>query len=140
MSRTSSQLSRFAETIWAAASFRRPFTPRKWPGWATAALGLSQKILPWEERIRFFYHVVREMGGDPALLASLVESSLFSVALIVAGLTYVIFIGEPEQGVQRHPWWPYIGWSVFGLCLTAMIVTAGYGAIGGRTLASSRQT
>jgi hypothetical protein len=120
---------RFAQTMWAAASFRRPFIPRKWPGWATVALGLSERLLPWEDRVRFFYDVVREMGGDIGTVASLIESSIFSVVLVLAGLAYVIFVGEPEKGVQRHPWWPYIGWSVFGLCFTAMIVTAGYGAI-----------
>jgi hypothetical protein len=124
----SMRLLRYLLAVWAAlrtrireAVFTRPFTIRKLPGWLGILLGAISRLASQEERIRQAYHLVREMGGEPEAIVTIIQSPLFSVALVIAGVTYLIFVGEPQQGTQRHPAWPIIGYSVAGICLTAMI-------------------
>jgi hypothetical protein len=53
------------------------------------------------------------------------------VGLLVLGLgiLYLVFIGEPEKGVQRHHWWPYVGWAIFAFAAITVILAGGYGAL-----------
>jgi hypothetical protein len=62
------------------------------------------------------------------MVASLISSSFFSFGLIVAGVAYTIFVGEPKSGTQRHAWWPYVAASVFAVCFAMMGSVALYGA------------
>lgn len=98
-------------------------------------LGLLGQLVHWGwlsldifGRLDLLWRVVESMGGTPALIASIVSSWQFSFALIAIGLIYTVFVGEPEQGVQRHTWWPYVAASIFFICLTAMGLLAIYGA------------
>lgn len=59
----------------------------------------------------------------------MIGSPYFSVGLAIAGILWLAFVGEPRRGIQRHHWLPYLGWSVFAVCLTAIVITAGWGAI-----------
>ena len=111
------------------AVFERPFAFRKWPGWAVIVLGFGERAALYEERIREAFHIVRDMGAEPEAIVSALESPWFSAALVIAGVGYLIFVGEPREGVQRHPWWPYVGWSVFAFCLTAIVLVPTVGAI-----------
>ena len=60
-------------------------------------------------------------------MISILNSSAVSIMLLVSGIAYLIFVGQPEKGVQRHPFWPYLTWSIFGLCFAATIVVASVG-------------
>jgi hypothetical protein len=107
---------------------------RKVWGLALTALGLLGQLIHfgWLSldvlgRLDVFWHVVESMGGSPALIASIVSSWKFSVGLIVAGLLYLIFVGEPKAGVKRHPSLPYLAASVFFICLFTMATVAIYG-------------
>jgi len=44
-------------------------------------------------------------------------------------VSYVIFVGEPEKGIQRHHWWPYVGWLIFAASFVTIVAVTGYGAI-----------
>jgi hypothetical protein len=90
---------------------------------------ICTRFIEREEHIRHAYHFMHEMGGEPEMIATLVESPWFSFGLVAAGVTYLIFVGEPKEGVQRHPWWPIVGWSIFSLCLLGIVSVIGYGSI-----------
>jgi hypothetical protein len=112
-----------------ASALVRAFRPRKLPGWFISILGLIERLLLWDDRIRLAYDATRELGGEPALLVNTLLSPWTGMAMIAAGLAYVVFVGEPEHGVQRHRWWPMVGWSVFALCATWIIIALGYGLL-----------
>jgi hypothetical protein len=96
---------------------------------ALTVLGLGWKFLDVGGRLDLLSRIVEGMGGSPAMVASTVSSIWFSIALVICGVAYIVFVGEPEKGVQRQAFWPYLGWIVFGLCFTAMVATVSYGAI-----------
>jgi hypothetical protein len=104
--------------------------------WATALtiLGLCGQLLHWGwlsldvfGRLDVGWRVVETMGGTPALAASVISSWPFSLALMVVGLAYLIFVGEPKAGVQRHPALPYLAAAVLFICVAGIISIAVYG-------------
>jgi len=109
------------------AGIARPFAGRKLPGWVGIALGVAERWALQEERIRSTFDLVRDVGGEPAMLVSVLESPLFSVGLIAGGVGYLIFAGEPSPGAVRHPWWTIVGWSVVTVCIAAVLLVFGYG-------------
>ena len=111
-------------------SFRRIWGP------ALTLLGLLVQAVHWGwtsldvlGRLDVLWPIVETMGGSPAMIASVISSWQFSLALIVAGIGYTVFVGEPEAGTQRHAWWPYVAASVFIICVAAMASVAMYGAL-----------
>jgi hypothetical protein len=69
------------------------------------------------------------MGGDPEVIVGIVESLWFSVALVAAGVFYLIFVGEPERGVRRHPAWSAAAWTALALVLGMLAFAPVYGSI-----------
>jgi hypothetical protein len=102
----------------------------KWPGWSFIILGILTWIPDWKSRLDFWVEIAHNSGGGLISLgATAISSPFFSPALIVTGLAYLALVGEPRRGIQRHPWWPYIGWIAFGLCATAIFVTSVVGYV-----------
>jgi hypothetical protein len=79
-------------------------------------------------RLDLFRHVAESVGGTPAMLAAVVSSIWTSVALIAGGIGYIVFVGEPKQGVQRHYLLPYVGWALFVIACLSMMGVIGEGA------------
>jgi hypothetical protein len=114
--------------------FRSLFSWRKI--WATAitALGLFGQLIHWGwvsldilGRLDVGWRIVETMGGTAALAATVLSSWQFSLGLIVIGLSYLIFVGEPDAGANRHPSLPYLAASVLFVCIAAMGSIAIYG-------------
>lgn len=103
--------------------------PVKLPGWAVIAVAVIEFVPDWKSRIDFWLDVAKTTGGYLAMAATVVASPYFSPSLIAAGLAWIVFVGESPVGVQRHYWLRYVGWIAFTICLTVMVVTAGYGAL-----------
>jgi hypothetical protein len=110
------------------------FSWRKIWGLGIMLLGLPGQLIHWGwvsldflGRVDVFWHIVESMGGSRALVANFISSWQFSLGLIVVGLLYLIFVGEPRAGVQRHPSLPYVAASIFLICLTTMASVAVYG-------------
>jgi hypothetical protein len=102
----------------------------KWPGWGFIILGTITWVPDWKSRLDFWLDIARSTsGGLIAMGARIFASPFFSPTLIVIGLVYLGLVGEPRRGVQRHPWWPYVGWIAFGLCVTAIFVTGVVGYV-----------
>jgi hypothetical protein len=80
-------------------------------------------------RLDVSLHIVEAMGGTKAMIASAMTTPFFGLALVLGGVAYTVFVGEPKKGVQGHPFWPYVGWAVFAVCLTAMILVPLYGGV-----------
>ena len=96
----------------------------KWPGWSFIILGIITWVPDWKARLDFWVDIAHNSGaGLIAMIATVMASRYLSPALIAIGLVYLGVVGEPRRGVQRHPWWPYVGWIAFGLCATAIFVT-----------------
>ncbi len=109
-------------------NWRSLFTWRKLPGHALWVLGLGWKGLDILGHFDMAQRVVEAMGGTPAMIASVLSSTWTSVALVVAGIGYIVLVGEPEKGVQRHHWWPYVGWAIFAFSVASMVSVVIYGA------------
>jgi hypothetical protein len=111
--------------------YRRLFARRKWPGWASIGLGglpYPLRLFRLGEDIDFAINTVRSLGGELGLVATILASPFFALALIAYGVGHLLFVGEPQRAL-RHQAWTYLSWAIFGVCLTAMIITAGWGAI-----------
>jgi hypothetical protein len=78
-------------------------------------------------RLDVLWRIVESMGGSVALVVSIISSWEFGLALIVVGVTYTVFVGEPQAGVQRHPALPYVAASVFAICAALLGGFAIYG-------------
>jgi hypothetical protein len=88
----------------------------------------SSRIFHLWEDLDFAFNALRSMGGEFGVITAVVTSPFFAIGLVLYGVLHLIFVGEPSR-VLRHQVWTYIGWSIFSVCLTAIIVTAGWGAL-----------
>jgi hypothetical protein len=112
-----------------AAVVSRPFLPRKLPAWVSIALGFFTRFAGHEERIRHLYDVTREMGGDPEIIVGIIESVWFSVILVAGGVLYLIFVGESDKSIRRHPAWPVVAWSILSIFILSVAFVPLYGAL-----------
>jgi hypothetical protein len=118
------------------ASLRSAFSPRKWPGYALTLLGLGQTFVHygWDVlhiggRLDVLWRVAESLGATTALVTSVILWPWTGIILIVSGVLYVVFVGEPTIGVQRHHWWPYVGWAIVAFVFVSMALPALYGAL-----------
>jgi hypothetical protein len=98
-------------------------TAPKLPAWAVIALLVLQQIPDWKSRYDFWLAAAKSLGGAPAMIASTIGSPYFGLIAGVTAAAYIVLVGEPKKSTQRHHWWPYIGWSIFGILLTVVVVT-----------------
>jgi hypothetical protein len=113
--------------VWLARAKTMINQPIKLPGWAALLLFIYTIIPDTVSRISFWIETAKTTGGYVAYAAAIVSSPYFGPALLAAGLAWILFVGEPAKGVQRHHWMRYVGWAVIAICVTAIIVTATYG-------------
>lgn len=92
-------------------------------------LWIVTEIPDWKSRLDFWLEAARRAGDYTSGAAAMIGSPYFGIGLVAAGISWLIFVGEPQRGVQRHNWLPYLGWSIVALCFTAIVVTSGWGAI-----------
>jgi hypothetical protein len=98
-------------------------TAPKIPAWLVIILLVLKEVPDWKSRYDFWLAAAASLGGIPGMIASVIGSGYFAPIAAITAAAYIILIGEPKKGVQRHHWWPYIGWSVFGALVTVMVVT-----------------
>jgi hypothetical protein len=98
----------------------------KWPGWSFIVLAIVTGPPNWFG-VYDFWIIQGRLEGVLGISTSIVLSPLFTAVLTVVGLTYLMFVGEPKRGVQRHPALPYIAWAIAAVCAAAVVTTLGYG-------------
>jgi hypothetical protein len=111
--------------------YKRLFAHWKWPGWGAIGLGslpLPLRVFRLGEDIDFAVTLLRSIGSELGTIAAIVASPFFAVGLIAYGVAHLLLVGEPKQAFRSHAW-VYAGWVIFGLCFTAIVFTAGWGAI-----------
>jgi hypothetical protein len=102
--------------------------PIKLPGWAAIIFAIFVFFPDWHARVDFWLHVAKAAGGRVGLVAAAITSPYFSPALAFVGVLWILFVGEPKS-VQRRHWLRYVGWSVFLICVTTVVLVGAYGAI-----------
>jgi hypothetical protein len=112
-----------------ARRLRAAFTARKIPAWVFILYAIFREIPDFDSRIRFWLETTKYMGGYTGTVAAVLASPYFAPGLAGAAVLYLIFVGEPKKGVQRHSFWPYAAWIVLIICVGALALTAGWGAI-----------
>jgi len=98
-------------------------TAPKIPAWLVIALLGLKEIPDWKSRYDFWVGAAKSLGGIPGMIASVIGSGYFAPIAGITAAAYIILVGEPKKTIQRHYWWPYIGWSVFGTLVTVMVIT-----------------
>jgi hypothetical protein len=86
----------------------------KLPGWLFLLLAIIMAIPDWKSRYEFWLEVAKSSGGQLAMVANVLAWPYFSPALAIAGVLYLLLVGQPKKGVQRHPLIPIIGWVILG--------------------------
>jgi hypothetical protein len=109
--------------------WQRIVSRRKLPWWAWIALAIVREVPDWFHRADFWSATAARLEGKLGVLPSIVGSPYFSIGMIMIGLSYIIFVGEPKKDVQPRPWWPYIGWISFGILALAILVVAEAGVV-----------
>lgn len=112
--------------------WRRPLrlvSKPKMPGWTVLLLLALREIPDWKGRIDFWLDTAKDAGGYAGMAAQVINSPYFSLGMAGAGVLWLAFAGEPRRGVQRHIWFPYLGWTIAGLLFTAIALTSGWGAL-----------
>jgi len=109
---------------------------RRLTGIAVTLLGVALGALHWgwialdyAGRLLLLWQVAESLGGTPAMVARVLSSWEFALALIVIGLAYTIFVGEPKSGVVRHPSLPYLALALLIVCIASIAGLSIYGAI-----------
>jgi hypothetical protein len=97
--------------------------------WLLILWAIFREVPDWNHRIDFWLDVAKQAGGASGTIARIVQSGYFSLGLVVAAVAYLIFVGEPQAGVQRHRWWRYIGWGTAALVAGTTIWAAWWGYV-----------
>lgn len=104
------------------------------PGWAIIILGILWEIFigvpEVHHAIEFWLGTAEHMGGYMARIAATITSPWFGVGLLVFGVGYLFFVGEPRWQI-RHPLAPLFGWTVVEVAVLAFVFVmgAGYAAV-----------
>jgi hypothetical protein len=74
----------------------------------------------WYEHKETAAAIFKDAGGEYPMLIAIAEQWWFSLALIVIGLVYGIFV-ENSDHVKKHPWIPYIA-TVSVICAAIIMI------------------
>jgi hypothetical protein len=81
----------------------------KVPAWMFFVLGILLRVPDLFDATNFWIEAVKAMGGKVGLIASVIDSPWFSIALILVGIAWLYFVGESPRPVRR-PVLPLLGW------------------------------
>ena len=102
---------------------------RRWkvPGWL-AFIYVALSLIPdVSSRINFWLDAAKVGGAYMTTAATILSFPYFNGGLLVFGLLWLLFVGEPIRGVQRHPWLQVAGWAIFVFFVSTVVLVAGYG-------------
>jgi hypothetical protein len=94
MAEENSQLRSDPSRAW----LKRMFGWWKWPGYSTAGLGIL-RLFHFSEDVDFALKLLRAFGGELGMIATIVASPFFSIAMVGYGVLHLLFVGN--QSKQR---------------------------------------
>ena len=106
-----------------SARLRRTFNRRRLPGWVYFVLGAIIQVPDWSSRAAFWRDTADHFG-IVGMIPFAFGSLYFGPALMVIGIGYVMLVGEPNKGVLRAHWWPYVGWTTASVLFVAVLMSA----------------
>lgn len=106
---------------------KRLFTPIKIPAWALILYAIFSQIPDFFSRIQWWIESVGSTRSYIGLVTSMIASPYFSAALVIIGVLWLLFVGEPKVGVLRSYCWLYVGWSMVALLVIAVIISCTFG-------------
>jgi len=104
------------------ADIKKLFAPIKLPGLIWFVLGLVTRLPDWLSDLDFWNRAAARFGGGLAVLSLVVGSPFFGGGLMVAGISYLLLVGEPKRTV-RSVWWVRIGWIVTAILFLSVCGT-----------------
>jgi hypothetical protein len=103
------------------------------PAWLTILLAIYIGIPDWNSRNEFWLSVAKSSGGPMSIIASIFLWKYFAPTLSVVAIIYLVLVNRrtaPSIGPpSQHPVAAVMAWGTFTVCLLALLITAGYGAI-----------
>lgn len=115
------------EPLRAPHSYKRLFGWWKWPGYSTAGLGVI-RLFHLSEDVDYALSILRSLGGDIGMIATIVTSPFFGIAMVGCGVLHLLFVGEPKQTTRNYAW-VYVGWVIFAICFVTIIGSVSYGLV-----------
>jgi hypothetical protein len=104
------------------------------PGWTIIVLGFLWEVFILVPEVRhaieFWLGAAEYVGGGVPRIVAALTSPWFGVGLLVFGVGYLVFVGEPRWQI-RHPLVPILGWVVVGVIALTFwsVLVAGYVAV-----------
>jgi hypothetical protein len=102
-------------------------TPIKIPAWLVIGFGAYRGIPDLFSETEWWIDAARDASGAIGPAAMLIASPYFGPALVLVGVLWLIFVGEPQKGILRAHWWLYVGWAGVGLLFVGVLMTATFG-------------
>jgi hypothetical protein len=93
----------------------RMFRRIKLPGWMLVVSGIIVDFLVWRDVVQFVAAQVRQLGQWVAVVTLVFGSPVFGSILVLSGVLYLIFVGEPKEHVLRSRLWSYLAWTTVGV-------------------------
>jgi hypothetical protein len=97
------------------------------PGWAMLILAIVIGVPDRKSRYEFWLATAQSTGSRIAMFAPILGHPYFPGVLAFVGIIYLVIVGFPGEGVIRHKWLPFAAWATLAVCVSVMIVTAGFG-------------
>jgi hypothetical protein len=99
----------------------RLFRRAKIPAWVLIGYGLVIDLLALNEVVRIMALQLQQVGQWAAVAMLILGSPYLGTVLVMAGILYLIFVGEPKSPLRSRAW-PYIAYSTVLLLIASTLI------------------
>lgn len=87
-----------------AEKYLRPlFRKYKIPGWLFVSYWVILTIPDIKSRLDFWTGALKHFGPTMVIIAQTLQNPIFGFIVLVTGVLYLIFAGEPKKGTLNYP-------------------------------------
>lgn len=80
------------------------------PGWAPTVFAILMALSSWKGMYDLFLPSVQTVGGGAVMIFGHLASPGAPLVLAAAGLVYLMYLSQAEEGSARAVWLPIVGW------------------------------